>query len=309
MPRYSLRMESCPRCGAQRPAALVECPRCGVIYAKAEARAAALGPAGSSAQGAPLEDGPDFEGGPALEASIRTWAIPSALLCAFLLVSVSPGRAVVRIFFSMWIHELGHAAAAWLCGVLAVPGPWRTLTASGRSPLFAALLSAGLIYATVRGWLTGRRRAALCAAALLLLQLCCTVLPSARSATAFIVFAGDGGCLVLGALLMASVYAPAEGAIRRGWLRWGFLVIGAGAFADAFEQWWSARTDPDRIPFGMNEGVGPSDPSVLSDQYGWSASLLVHRYVALGCVCLVALACLYVVGRRRSPTDVARPQD
>src|SRR5437870_10753722 len=146
VPRYSLRMESCPRCGAQRPAALVECPRCGVIYAKAEARAAALEPAGSSAQGAALEDGPDFEGGPALEASIRTWAIPSALLCAFLLVSVSPGRAVVRIFFSMWIHELGHAAAAWLCGVLAVPGPWRTLTASGRSPLFAALLSVGVIY-------------------------------------------------------------------------------------------------------------------------------------------------------------------
>jgi hypothetical protein len=300
-------MESCPRCGAQRPAALVECPRCGVIYAKAQARAAALEPARAAGPGpvAALEDGPDFEGGPALEASIRTWAIPSALLCAFLLVCTGPGRAVVRIFFGMWIHELGHAAAAWLCGFLAMPGPWRTLTASGRSFLFAALLSAALIYAIVRGWLAGRRRAALCAAALLVLQLCCTLLPSARSATALIVFAGDGGCLVFGALLMASMYAPAGGAIRRGWLRWGFLVIGAGAFADAFEQWWSARTDPDRIPFGMNEGVGPSDPSVLSDQYGWSASLLVHRYVALGCACLVALAFVYVVGLRRSRADAA----
>jgi len=279
-----------------------------VIYAKAEARAAALEPVPVSPPGpaATLEAPPDFEGGPALEASIRTWAVPSALVCAFLLVSTGPGRAVVRIFFGMWIHELGHAAAAWLCGFLAMPGPWRTLTASGRSPLFAALLSGALIYAIVRGWLTGRRRAALCAAALLVLQLCCTLLPSARSATALIVFAGDGGCLVLGALLMASMYAPAEGAIRRGWLRWGFLVIGAGAFADAFEQWWSARTDPDRIPFGMNEGVGPSDPSVLSDQYGWSASLLVHRYVALGCACLFALACLYVVGLRRSRADAAR---
>ena len=118
MPRYSLRMESCPRCGAQRLAALVECPRCGVIYAKAEARAAALEPLRVAAPDsvAALEDGPDFEGGPALEARIRTWAIPSALLCAFLLVSTGPGRAVVRIFFGMWIHELGHAAAAWLCG-------------------------------------------------------------------------------------------------------------------------------------------------------------------------------------------------
>jgi hypothetical protein len=295
-------MESCPRCGAPRPAALVECPRCGVIYAKAEARAAALEPAGV----APVEEAPDFEGGPALEASIRAWAIPSALVCAFLLVCTGPGRGVVRIFFSMWLHELGHAAAAWLCGFLALPGPWRTLTSSGRSPLFAALLSAALLYAIVRSWLTGRKKPALCAAALLLLQLGCTVLPSARSATAFIVFAGDGGCLVLGALLMASLYAPARGAIRRGWLRWGFLVIGAGSFADVFEQWFSARTDPDRIPFGMNEGVGPSDPSVLSDQFGWSASLLVHRYVALGCVCLLGLACLYVAGLLRARADAAR---
>src|SRR4051812_11798177 len=96
MPRYSLRMESCPRCGAQRPAALLECPRCGVIYAKAEARAAALEPARAAVPepAFALEGGPDFEGGPALEASIRTWAIPAALLCAFLLVSTGPGRAV-----------------------------------------------------------------------------------------------------------------------------------------------------------------------------------------------------------------------
>ncbi len=153
MPRYSLRMETCPRCGAPRPAALVECPRCGVIYAKAEARAAVLEPSGPSA----AEGVPEFEGGPALEVRIRTWAIPVALLCAWVLVSTGPGRAVVRIFFSMWVHELGHAAAAWLCGFLAVPGPWRTLTASGRSPVFAALLSAALIYAIVRSWLTGRR--------------------------------------------------------------------------------------------------------------------------------------------------------
>ena len=302
MPRYSLRMETCPRCGANRLAALVECPRCGVIYAKAEARAAALQPAAAAAP----EEAPDFEGGPALEASIRTWAVPAGLVCAFLLVSTGPGRAMVRIFLSMWIHELGHAAAAWLCGFPALPGPWRTLTASARSPVFAALLSGALIYAAVRAWLAGRKPLTACAAGGLLLQLCCTCLPGARSATAFIVFAGDGGCLVLGALLMASLYAPAGSAIRRGWLRWGFLVIGAGAFADAFEQWWSARTDPDRIPFGINEGVGLSDPSVLSDTFGWSAATLVHRYVLLGCACLLALACIYAVGLARARTAARR---
>ena len=289
-------MHGCPRCGAPRPDALLECPRCGVIYAKAEARAAALQPTATTFD---LDDD-------ALELRIRKWALPAALLCAFLLVSGQAGRAVVRIFFGMWIHELGHAAAAWLCGFPALPGPWRTLTASARSPVFAALLSGALIYAAVRAWLAGRKPLTACAAGGLLLQLCCTCLPGARSATAFIVFAGDGGCLVLGALLMASLYAPAGSAIRRGWLRWGFLVIGAGAFADAFEQWWSARTDPDRIPFGINEGVGLSDPSVLSDTFGWSAATLVHRYVLLGCACLLALACIYAVGLARARTAARR---
>jgi hypothetical protein len=297
MSRYILRMQSCPRCRAPRPDALLECPRCGVIYAKAEARAAAA----AAPTGMQEEVTAGFDAGDgALEVRIRKWALPTALLCAFLLVSGQAGRAVVRIFFGMWVHELGHAAAAWLCGFPAVPGPWRTLTASARSPVFAALLSAALIYAAVRTWLAGRKALAACAAGTVLLQLCCTCLPGPRAATAFVVFAGDGGCLVLGSLLMASLYAPAASAIRRGWLRWGFLPIGAGAFADAFEQWWSARTDPDRIPYGMNEGVGLSDPSVLGDTFGWSASVLVHRYVALGCACLLALACIYALGLRQA---------
>jgi hypothetical protein len=65
---------------------------------------------------------------------------------------------------------------------------------------------------------------------------------------------------------------------------------------DVFEQWWSARHDPDRIPFGMNEGAGLSDPSRLSEHFGWSADQIVGRYVALGCLCLVVLAIAWVRG-------------
>src|SRR5213075_2746347 len=110
-----------------------------------------------------------------------------------------------------------------------------------------------------------------------------------------IVFMGDGGCLVIGTLLMLSIYTRAA---AQGWLRWGFLAIGAAAFADAFSLWWAARKDVDRIPFGMNEGAGLSDPSVLSEQYGWSTGTIVHRYVALGVVCLIVLAVAWFAGRR-----------
>src|SRR5262249_8535171 len=60
----------------------------------------------------------------ALEQRLRTWAIPVALAGAFILVAIFP--TLVRIFFSMWVHEIGHATAAWMCGYLAFPGPWLT---------------------------------------------------------------------------------------------------------------------------------------------------------------------------------------
>ncbi|HWE22920.1 MAG TPA: hypothetical protein VG496_03170 [Myxococcales bacterium] len=269
-----------------------------MIYAKAEARAAAIEPAAAPVLVPPLADEE------AVEARLRAWAVPIALLLSWLLVKTGPGHTIVRIFCSMWVHELGHASAAWLSGYPAFPGPWLTLTAESRSVLLAALVFAGLAYLAVRCWVLERRVAAAAASVAILAQLFCTAGLRPDSARVFIVFMGDGGCLVLGSLLMATFYAPEGSVFRRGALRWGFLGIGAASFSDAFEQWCSARTDPDRIPFGANEGVGPSDPSVLFDTFHWSATNLVHRYVALGIVCLAALACLHVVMVRRAAAAV-----
>jgi hypothetical protein len=225
-----------------------------------------------------------------LEHRLRTWALPLALAGAFLLAAMPFARFLLRVFCGMWVHEIGHAVAAWLCGFPAFPGPWFTPIASERHPLFAAFVILGTAGTGVWFFRAGARSISSAFFGFALLALfCSTALPSAR-AMQLILFMGDGGCLVLGALLMLSVYAPEASAIRRGWLRWGFLVIGAAAFADVFSLWWGARTNPDLVPFGMNEGRGLSDPSVLSEQFGWSEGALVHRYVVLGCVCLAALA-------------------
>lgn len=238
-----------------------------------------------------------------LESRLRTWAIPVALAGAFLVVSTGPGHFLARVFLSMWVHEIGHATAAWLCGFPAFPGPWLTPMAQSRSGAFGFLVFAAIASGTLWTWRTERRRLAAALGALLVLQLFCTLALSDARARQFIVFMGDGGCLVLGSLLMLTVYAPEESALKRGWLRWGFLVIGAAAFADAFAQWWASRTDFDRIPFGMNEGVGLSDPSVLQETYRWSTDQIVGRYVTLGCICLAVIAAAYAWGllRRRDP--------
>jgi hypothetical protein len=144
--------------------------------------------------------------------------------------------------------------------------------------------------------------AAICGA-VLALQLSLTFGLSAHSARGLITFAGDAGMMVFGAALAATFFAPPESKLHRDWLRWGFLVIGAFSFMDAFATWADAARDAEAIPFGEIEGVGESDPTVLVDNHGWTIDQLVSRYRAVGWLSLAALACWYGwnVWRDRNP--------
>jgi len=228
-------------------------------------------------------------------------AIPIALVIAWAVVHAGFGHMLLRTVLSMWIHELGHAVAAWLCGHVAFPGPWFTPVGSGRSLIVVGLVTVALGAGAF--WLWRRQRFWSTALLLLLpVQIYCSFFLSARRAAAFIIWSGDGGCLVIGTLLMLSLYARKGSQIRVGWLRWGFLVIGAAAFADGFATWWAARTDRDAIPFGETEGRGLSDPTVLVFEQGFSVPGLVRSYVWVGAACLAVLAVAYVLGLRRERT-------
>lgn len=243
--------------------------------------------------------------GTAIERRFRQLALPVALLTAWAVAHTGLPRMLLRTVLSMWVHELGHALAAWLCGRWAFPGPWFTPVGGARSGLVALALAAGTVYGSIRLW-PSRRLAALALGLVLPAQMVCTWGLSPHRQDAFILWAGDGGCMVLGTLLMLSFYARASSTLRKGWPRWGFLVIGAAAFADAFATWWAARADSDAIPFGEIEGRGPSDPTVLVFQHGFTISGLVGTYLWTGMFCLLVLAVGYALGLRRkaiTPTE------
>jgi hypothetical protein len=167
------------------------------------------------------------------------------------------------------------------------------------------LVAAAIVYGVIRLW-PSRKAWAVVVTLLLPAQMLSTFWLPRHLQDTFVLWAGDGGCMVLGTLLMLSFYARASSRLRKGWLRWGFLVIGAAAFTDAFATWWSARADHSAIPFGENEGRGPSDPTVLVFEHGWSMSALVNGYVGTGVMCLVLLAAAYALGLRRAavvPTE------
>ncbi|HEX4932714.1 MAG TPA: hypothetical protein VFV33_06000, partial [Gemmatimonadaceae bacterium] len=275
---------------------------CGVVYAKARPRGVA-----PVAVEAPAFPTPEYVAPPPTEwhlgreesrreRIVRIFAVPVVLLLAFGITRADFGHMVARVFASMWIHELGHAVSAWLCGHFALPGPWRTMVGDERSAFTIALVLAAWILLAFEGWRRERRLWIVLAIIGMGVQLVGTFGLARSTARMLFTFGGDAGCFVLGALLMVTFYGRADGHLRKSWLRWGFLVIGAIAFMDAADTWWGALRDVDKIPFGQIEGVGLSDPVKLTETHGWSVTQMTRRYVGVSLVSLTAVAVAYVLG-------------
>ena len=225
-------------------------------------------------------------------------ALPAALVLGVLFHLVFPG--LQRIFLGMPVHELGHAVTAWFCGHWAIPTLWKTPMGEARGVVMPIVLLAALGWVARRAWRAQLPLLAALAGALVLVQGYCTLVVKQTPALALITWGGDGTGMILAAALMASFFFGRGTQLYRGSLRWGFLAIGAGAFADMFGTWWAARKDFGRVPFGEMEGVGLSDPTKLVDWYGWSADGMIRRYVATGVTCLLVLALVYAWGVHRA---------
>ncbi len=236
----------------------------------------------------------------------RAWwtqvlAPPTVLLIAWVATRGEGISAFLsRLFLGMWIHELGHAVTAWFCGYAAVPGPWRTVMGEERSLLVGLLLGGTLAWALLSAWRARNLPLLFAVGTLIILQFIGTVRISTRSAHAAFSFGGDAGNLVLGPLLVLTFHLPREHPLKQRGLHWGFVVIGAFAFADVANQWRRAAGDLAEIPFGEIEGVGLSDASRLVEDFGWTERQLVSRYNTLATIALLALASVHVLAVLRA---------
>ena len=219
----------------------------------------------------------------------RLIGLPLALGLGWLAVHTSP--ALVRML-AMWVHESGHAIAAWLSGYMAFPGPWMTPVGSVRSYTVTAAVGGWLLFGLYRAWKAERALWIAAAVAALTVMLVCTFALSETQAEQLILFAGDGGNFVLGGLLMLTMYATADHPIRKDNVCWGLLGIGALAFMDGFRVWMGPV---EALPFGESTN-GVSDASMLAEVYGWSIPLIVNRYQHLAFAVLAVLAVIYLAG-------------
>jgi len=296
----------CPWCSAPR-AAGDSCPRCGANYAKAEfiktQGRAPLAQAPLALEEPVVADDVVVDD-PVLEWKLCVAAIPAALALAVALHLLTP--SLQRIFFGMPVHELGHAVSAWLCGYFAIPTLWKTLIPESRGFVAPVILAGAIGYGMYKAWLAEKPGYLALLGAALLVQAFGTLVISENTAEMLFTFGGDGMGMVLAALLMASFFFGKRTELYKGWLRWGFLLIGAAAFVDMFGTWWVAQFNADVIPFGENEGSGLSDPMKLLEEYRWPTKTLVRRYVLVGCGSLAGLALVYAWGVARARRKATR---
>ena len=197
---------------------------------------------------------------PSWEPWFRRLALPVMLALAAVIHLTALGPMLLRNFFGMWLHELGHASAAWVCGRFAVPVPWMTYASDDRSvgvTVAMLLLTGGLgvwSFRQRRWWAVG------VSTALVVLCLFCTATLSTRAVQVFGIFSGDAGAMVFGVGLMSTFYARRESRLVQGALRWGFVWWGAAAFVDSWATWVAARRDMAEIPFGVEEVGGQALP-------------------------------------------------
>jgi hypothetical protein len=285
---------ACPWCNAPR-AAGPSCPRCGANYAKAEQIKAhgriqvEQAPVPVAATIVGMEDRAVDD--PALEFKLCVAAIPVALALGVAFHILTP--SLQRIFLAMPIHELGHAVTAWFCGYFAVPTLWRTLIPEERGFVAPVLLAVALGFLIYRAYMAEKIYLIVLGAVLLVVQGAGTFLIREQDAEMLFTFGGDGMGMVLATALMCTFFFGKRTQLYRGWLRWGFLAIGAAAFVDMFATWVAGE-----IPFGEIEGVGLSDPMRLVEEHGWTTAAMVRRYVTVGVACLAALVLVYAWGVR-----------
>ena len=297
----------CPKCQFDHQLQTTECLKCGIVFSKykapvGEARQAGGDVAIAVPLAAPAPDTPSADvtdrGDAVRELKCRIFALPAALLVARLIAGT--GLRMAAAMLAMVLHESGHAITAWLTGRWAVPLLWVTPHGQERSWGIVLFVSAAIVFGGFLAWKLERWGWVVAAGAVLALQLIALSSPAETT----IVFFGDGGALVLATILMATFYASRESQLYKSWgLRWGLLAIGALSFMHVFLMWTGPLED---LPFGEIEGVNLSDPSLLTELYGWSVLQMVDRYVRLGTACLVFLLGLYVWGLLSAYMEIRR---
>ena len=223
--------------------------------------------------------------------------VPPLLLGLMWLANRSPLVFFLK-GFHVWMHEFGHATAAWMCGRRALPLPfgWTNVEPEYSSFVYAGLLLLfGILFVT--GWKERKAWPMVAALVLAAVQFFMTWRMTERQQEFWWgAFGGVGGEFYLSALLMVFFFVELPEKFRWGMCRYVFFLIGATTFLNIVTFWNQVYHGVENIPFGTminGEDDQGGDMNKLMDLYGWSYSDIRRNYQFLGRYCWIGLGMAY----------------
>jgi hypothetical protein len=224
---------------------------------------------------------------------------PLLLLAFVLLVNLSPLGFFLK-GFHVWMHEFGHATAAWLCGFRATPLPlgWTPV-----EPVYSPFVYWGLllmfVILFVAGWKERKVWAMVAAVALAGLQYYMTWrMPALTQEFWWSAFGGVGGEFYLSTLFMMFFWVQLPEKFKWGACRYVFFFIGATAFLNIWLRWRDIYHGLEEIPFGSminGEDDQGGDMNKLMDGFGWKKFAIRRNYLLLGYGCWAALGLMWLM--------------
>lgn len=226
-------------------------------------------------------------------------AVPPLLLGLVWLLNQSPAGFLLK-GFHVWMHEFGHATAAWLCGFRATPLPfgWTPVEPVHSHSVYGGLLILfGLLFAA--GWKERKVWPMIIAVLLVWLQFYMTwVMSEYRKEFWWGAFGGVGGEFYLSTLFMLFFWVQLPEKFKWGACRYVLFFIGATAFLNIWMQWRDVYRGLEEIPFGSminGEEDEAGDMNRLLDGYGWTKFDIRRNYLLLGHGCWAALGIMWAL--------------
>ena len=293
----------CPKCSF-KSGETTTCPKCGLIYEKYMSRLARDTELTSSSgikEESPYKE-PTLDGRliPFDSFNLNVFSLPAAFTFAFFCHYFDFLYVICHYFFSIPIHELGHAVLSWLCSRWAIPisvfipmAAFTTLSPSSSLPLF--LIFVGLLgYVMYLGIQRNRKFLVAWAGILICALIYCTFILSPQNQYCLQVFGGIFGEFAISTVFIAGFYYRISNRFRWDFVRFLFLIPGSFTFLNAYSDWLKISHFKIGLPSGsFLNGSGDSNGDIdrLLHDFGWNVVQVIHTYLntAKICLCIIIL--------------------
>jgi Zn-finger nucleic acid-binding protein len=227
---------------------------------------------------------------------LDVFAVPVALLVGIFL-SFFHGYRLIAWYVGMIFHELGHAVAAWLGGILAIPTPFAVTITMGRSIVFAIFFLIVWILGFIGSFNMRSRILQVMFLTLIALQIKMSFFMTNEKATEIHIAAGAGGEIAFAAVLLGAFRYRLPRRLRWDFWRLPALIIGTFLFTDAIILWVKIKMGRAMIPWGsaVNQS-NDGDMNRLCDVYGWTEPEIIQTFYMLSLMALGWILLNYILG-------------